>query len=109
MESTIAAPSGFKTTGLLPVILSTLDKVGFTTPTPIQEQAIPIALTGQDLIGIAQTGTGKTMAFGLPILNYLLQHPQERALVIVPTRELALQVEESIRKVSDGLYFELCV
>jgi ATP-dependent RNA helicase RhlE len=66
-------------------------------PTPIQHQAIPIALEGKDIIGIAQTGTGKTWAFGLPMLQRLAQHPSHRALVVLPTRELAYQVEEALK------------
>src|ERR1044072_3491843 len=91
---------GFASSGLAPAILSALSQAKFVTPTPIQAKAIPVAVQGTDIIGIAETGTGKTMAFSLPILNRLLTHRQERALIIVPTRELALQVEESIRKVS---------
>ena len=91
--------TGFDSTGLSPEILTALSKAGFVTPTPIQGKAIPIAMTGTDLIGIAQTGTGKTLAFSLPLLDKLLK-AKGKGLIIVPTRELALQVEESIRKVS---------
>jgi ATP-dependent RNA helicase RhlE len=76
---------------------------GYTTPTPIQAAAIPLALSGADLIGIAQTGTGKTAAFVLPILQKLLlssTHGQTRALIITPTRELAEQIHETIRALS---------
>ncbi len=90
--------AGFSATGLSSVVLTALDRIGFVTPTPIQEQAIPVAVQGHDLIGIAQTGTGKTMAFGLPIINSLLAR-RGRALIVVPTRELALQVEESLRQI----------
>ena len=94
----------FPATGLLPALLEALDKAKFLIPTPIQAAAIPVALTGRDLTGIAQTGTGKTMAFALPILNSLLEHPEGNALIIVPTRELALQVEASIRTVTKFLH-----
>jgi ATP-dependent RNA helicase RhlE len=73
---------------------------GIHRPTPIQEQAIPVILTGRDLIGCAATGTGKTAAFLLPILNRILtkSRPGVRALVIAPTRELALQIEAESRR-----------
>lgn len=82
--------------GLHADLLKALDQLGYHEPTPIQEQAIPVALTGRDLIGCAQTGTGKTAAFALPILNRL--HPimsgKIRALILTPTRELAAQINE---------------
>jgi ATP-dependent RNA helicase RhlE len=84
-----------------------LARSGFTTPTPIQAQAIRPALDGKDLMGIAQTGTGKTLAFGLPMLQAFLTK-QTKGLVIVPTRELALQVYESLTKISGG-YIKLAV
>ena len=87
--------STFQDLGLAPGFLEILEKRKFTTPTPIQHQAIPVALQGKDIIGIAQTGTGKTWAFGLPMLQQLAQKGG-RGLVVVPTRELAYQVEESL-------------
>lgn len=76
-----------------------LDSMGFETPTPIQEQAIPIILRHKDLIGCAQTGTGKTAAFLLPILNQLTANPTDQTdtLIIVPTRELALQIDQALQ------------
>lgn len=76
-----------------------LDSMGFETPTPIQEQAIPIILAGKDLIGCAQTGTGKTAAFVLPILDKLSKNPTDKTdtLIIVPTRELALQIDQALQ------------
>jgi ATP-dependent RNA helicase RhlE len=76
-----------------------LDSMGFETPTPIQEQAIPIILSHKDLIGCAQTGTGKTAAFLLPILNQLSVNPTDKTdtLIIVPTRELALQIDQALQ------------
>ena len=76
-----------------------LDAMGFEKPTPIQEQAIPIILSNKDLIGCAQTGTGKTAAFLLPILNKLAKNPTEstNTLIIVPTRELALQIDQALQ------------
>lgn len=87
--------TGFPALGLPPSLLETLDRLGFVTPTPIQENAIPVALTGRDVIGIAQTGTGKTLAFGLPTLARL--RPGQMALVIAPTRELAQQIDDTLR------------
>ena len=84
-------------------ILKAIEKQGYTNPTPIQEQAIPVLLNGHDLLGVAQTGTGKTAAFGIPILNHLLKENNTvgkrkiKALVVTPTRELAIQIAESFR------------
>lgn len=83
--------------------LSHLQKMGFAEPFPIQEEAIPILLEGKDLIGQAQTGTGKTAAFGLPILENIEEGIRDtQALVVVPTRELAMQVADELRKFSGG-------
>jgi len=90
-----SAPS-FLTLGIAPQILEILAGKKFITPTPIQQQSIPPAIEGKDIVGIAQTGTGKTFAFGIPMLQRLAQKPG-RGLVIVPTRELAAQVDESLR------------
>ncbi|MGA2243480.1 MAG: DEAD/DEAH box helicase [Verrucomicrobiota bacterium] len=85
--------------GLSPVVLDGVKAMGYVDPTPIQLRAIPLVLTGRDVIGSAQTGTGKTAAFGLPILSKLGQHQPAgpRALVLEPTRELASQVDTAIR------------
>lgn len=96
---------GFDRAGLSPALLAAVTKAGFITPTPIQEKTIPVGITGRDVIGIAETGTGKTMAFALPILNRLMKGAHEKALIIVPTRELALQVEQSIRVITHLLPF----
>lgn len=92
----------FKDLGLAEPILKALEAEGYTNPTPIQSQAIPILLKGKDLLGVAQTGTGKTAAFGIPILHhlYLSKNQQQKrrnikALVVTPTRELAIQIGES--------------
>lgn len=82
--------------GIIPGILEILSKLNFTTPTPIQEQAIPHALEGKDIMGIAQTGTGKTYAFGIPLIQSILQKGGT-GLVVAPTRELAEQIQESLR------------
>ncbi len=89
----------FSEFGLHPDLLDGIDALNFTTATPIQERAIPVILEGKDLIGVAQTGTGKTAAFVLPILNEILYGPPghfTHALIIVPTRELAAQIEKMV-------------
>ena len=86
----------FSTLGLSPKVLEGVRAAGYTDPTPIQLRAIPLVMSGRDLIGSAQTGTGKTAAFALPILSRLTQHGALRALVLEPTRELAAQVETAI-------------
>ncbi|MCX5726772.1 MAG: DEAD/DEAH box helicase [Candidatus Saganbacteria bacterium] len=88
--------------GIAPKILELLDQMKFKIPTPIQYKAIPVAIEGKDIIGIAQTGTGKTLAFGIPMVQRLAQSTA-RGLVLVPTRELALQVEEVIHKLGQML------
>jgi ATP-dependent RNA helicase RhlE len=93
--------SGFYNLGIAPNILAVLDKNAFKTPTPIQEKSIPRALEGKDMIGVAQTGTGKTLAFGVPMIQAALQGKQ--GLVVLPTRELAIQVEEVLRKIGTPL------
>ena len=94
--------SGFSGLGIAPAILDILQKNNFTAPTPIQSQAIPIAIQGKDVVGIAQTGTGKTLAFGIPMLQRLMQI-QKRGLVVAPTRELALQIDEALRAIGARL------
>jgi ATP-dependent RNA helicase RhlE len=98
---------GFVDLGLRPELLQAVQEAGYTSPTPIQQQAIPLALEGRDLIGLAQTGTGKTAGFTLPIIERLLEEGyghvktgshRVRVLVLTPTRELCVQVDESFRK-----------
>ena len=104
----------FDELNLAPAILKAVHEQGYETPTPIQAQAIPVILEGHDLLGGAQTGTGKTAAFVLPALHRLAQGASVknkfggtgiRMLVLTPTRELAAQVEESVREY--GKYLEL--
>jgi ATP-dependent RNA helicase RhlE len=91
----------FGALGLSKAVLSAVSDAGYSSPTPIQQQAIPLVLKGRDIMGLAQTGTGKTAAFTLPIVNRLIDGPRRtRALVLTPTRELCVQVEESVRKYS---------
>ncbi len=83
--------------GIAPHLLDALERMKFSTPTPIQHKAIPIALEGQDLIGIAQTGTGKTLAFGIPLIQRLAQI-KGKGLVLLPTRELAMQAHQHLHR-----------
>lgn len=92
----------FRNLGIAPNLLTILDKIAYTKPTPIQEQAILPAIEGKDIVGVAQTGTGKTLAFGIPVIQHLLGN-RDMALIIVPTRELALQAEETFHKVGAPL------
>jgi ATP-dependent RNA helicase RhlE len=95
------AQADFSTIGLSPVVLAAVRDAGYERPTPIQAQAIPLVMQGRDVMGLAQTGTGKTAAFTLPIVDRLASGPRRtRALVLTPTRELCVQVEESVRKYS---------
>src|SRR5713226_9912859 len=94
----------FELLGLDPKIAKAVREAGYTEPTPVQSKAIPLVLVGHDVIGIAQTGTGKTAAFVLPILHRLAAHGAPmgrrgmRALIVAPTRELVVQIEENVRK-----------
>ena len=97
-------PSEFEQLGLNDPLVQAIDEVGYEAPTPIQRKTIPLLLEGKDLIGQAQTGTGKTAAFGLPILQKLdLDRKEVQALVLTPTRELAIQVAEAIHTYSRKL------
>jgi ATP-dependent RNA helicase RhlE len=93
----------FEQFGLAPHILKSIKIIGFDQPTPIQSKAIPIAVSGRDIMGIAQTGTGKTAAFGLPLVNHLMASDirpapkTTQALILAPTRELANQIAENLR------------
>jgi ATP-dependent RNA helicase DeaD len=104
-EETTPSPStGFDQFALGDNFLSALQRVGYTSPTPIQEQTIPLLLAGRDVVGQAQTGTGKTAAFALPMLQLL--DPRQRktqVLVLAPTRELAIQVAQAFQRYSEGL------
>ncbi len=97
--TTSASPSGFAGFGLPSALLEALDQCGYTQPSPIQQAAIPDLLLGRDLVGQAQTGTGKTAAFALPLLARLdPDHRGPQILVLTPTRELAIQVSESFQR-----------
>ena len=100
--------STFKELGLSPEVQQALDELGYEEPTPIQEQAIPELLEGHDVIGQAQTGTGKTAAFGLPLLQYLDPGNDEvQAVVLTPTRELCIQVTQALRAYAEHLDVEI--
>ncbi|WP_370300469.1 DEAD/DEAH box helicase [Abyssibacter sp.] len=108
--NTESSPSGFASLGLADSILATVAELGYTTPSPIQSQAIPYLLEGRDVLGMAQTGTGKTAAFALPLLTMLAQEAGTRgkqrapsALILAPTRELAQQVAEAFETYAKGL------
>ncbi|USN53594.1 MAG: DEAD/DEAH box helicase [Candidatus Nomurabacteria bacterium] len=94
--------SGFYGLHVAPKFLDILARLNFTQPTPIQQKAIPLAIDGKDLIGIAQTGTGKTLAFGLPMLQNL-SRVKGQGLVVLPTRELAAQVDETLQRLGRGI------
>ena len=93
----------FDMLGLAPALNDALERANFSKPTPIQNQAIPLALEGHDILGLAQTGTGKTLAFGLPLIDHLLAQPGKpapktaKALILAPTRELVNQIADSLR------------
>lgn len=101
-ETTVSGNKGFISLGLQQSLVDALTRLGYEEPTPIQEQAIPPVLAGRDLLGQAATGTGKTAAFALPMIQRLVQagrnRPMPSALILVPTRELAIQVAEAIHK-----------
>jgi ATP-dependent RNA helicase RhlE len=94
-----------------PLLQATIAEKGFGAPSPIQDQAIPVGLAGQDIIGIANTGTGKTVAFALPVLHKLLTSRASKALIMAPTRELAQQIENECRALAknSGLYGALLI
>lgn len=97
-----SSSQGFSGLGIAPSLMEVLARLNFKTPTAIQRQAIPAALQGKDLVGVAQTGTGKTLAFGIPMIQRLNQ-VKGSGLVVLPTRELALQVDEALRQVGSKL------
>ncbi|MFA5870444.1 MAG: DEAD/DEAH box helicase [Candidatus Paceibacterota bacterium] len=99
---------GFHGFGIAPAILEVLAKLNFITPTPIQEQALAALLEGKDVMGIAQTGTGKTLAFGIPLIQNAIQK-KGISLVVAPTRELALQIDEAISAIGKPLGIKTAV
>ncbi|MCH8028121.1 MAG: DEAD/DEAH box helicase [candidate division Zixibacteria bacterium] len=101
-------PKTFGGLGIAPGLLAAIARIKFTEPTPIQHRSIPIGLEGKDLIAIAQTGTGKTLAFGIPMIQRLAQL-KGQGLVLLPTRELAIQVNESLHSVGKSVGFSSAV
>ena len=103
----------FEELGLMPRLVEQLAEQGIVDPTPIQVQAIPHALKGEDVMGLAQTGTGKTAAFGLPIMNHLLKVGSKpapksvRGLILAPTRELAGQIKDTLLSYCQGTHIKL--
>ena len=102
MNPQTQSTESFDTLGISEKFLEILKHLHFIVPTPIQHKAIPIAIAGKDIIGIAQTGTGKTLAFGIPMIQRLAQ-VNGKGLVLLPTRELAIQVEEVLKKIGGSL------
>ncbi|KKT36279.1 MAG: DEAD/DEAH RNA helicase [Candidatus Collierbacteria bacterium GW2011_GWA1_44_12] len=101
--------NSFQDLGLHGKLLENLIQKGFTQPTPIQDKALIPALNGSDVLGLADTGTGKTAAFVLPILQKMIANDNQTALIIAPTRELAVQIRDEIRSLSTGLPIYTCI
>ncbi len=101
MENKQNTESSFYGLGIAPGLLKRLEKINFRTPTPIQRKSIPLGVAGKDFIGVAQTGTGKTLAFAIPMIQRIAA-TGAMGLVILPTRELAIQVDESFAQIANG-------
>ncbi|KAG8312575.1 putative ATP-dependent RNA helicase ddx4 [Homalodisca vitripennis] len=109
----------FNSAGLRPFVLENIRKSGYTKPTPVQKNAIPIIMSGRDLMACAQTGSGKTAAFLIPIINTLLESPRDlvcegetcepQAIIVSPTRELTIQIFDEARKFSKGSILKVCI
>lgn len=102
-EPVVVVAENFSSFPLSPKLLENIVQKGYSVPTPIQQQTIPHILAGRDVIGIANTGTGKTAAFLIPLVHKIYNDKGERALIIAPTRELAVQIHEELRSFSKGL------
>ncbi|PJA37008.1 MAG: ATP-dependent helicase, partial [Candidatus Zambryskibacteria bacterium CG_4_9_14_3_um_filter_42_9] len=101
VESFVPAHS-FTDFKLSPLLNKNIEDKGYVDPTPIQDQSIPHIIRGEDIVGIANTGTGKTAAFLIPLINKIILDPREKALIVVPTRELANQIDEELRAFAKG-------
>jgi len=102
--STALPPETFKALGLIDPLLQALDQVGYKAPTDIQAEALPHALQGRDIIGVAETGSGKTAAFALPILQKLWEEPKGLfACILAPTRELAYQISQQFESLGSAM------
>ena len=97
-EMRYTATHQFADFDVAPLIKKNLAVKGYVTPSPIQDQSIPLGLSGRDIIGIANTGTGKTAAFLIPLIDKVMKDPKARVLIVVPTRELAQQIEQETMK-----------
>ncbi len=102
MEETQPTHS-FTDFGFEPILVDNIKAKGFIKPTPIQDQVMEPAMKGQDILGVANTGTGKTAAFALPLINKILKNPSERVIILAPTRELAQQIKQDIRTFTFGM------
>lgn len=111
VEDQYEAKNSFKSFGLKPQLLDTILAMGIVTPSPIQDQIIPKILEGRDVIGLAETGTGKTAAFLVPLIHKTLIDSHRETLILAPTRELALQIEKELQDLSKGfrIYSVVCV
>ena len=105
----LATINSFTDFNLHPTLLANIKAKGFVSPTSIQDQAILPILEKRDLLGIADTGTGKTAAFAIPLINRILKNPSERILIMAPTRELAMQIKQDIRSLTPGLLVYLAL
>lgn len=101
--------ASFAEMGLTPSLLSALEKMGLSTPTPIQSESIPVALKGSDVLGIAQTGSGKTLAYGLSVMEALSKKPEARALILLPSRETAEQVFRVLTELASEKPVGMCL
>lgn len=101
----------FNDFGLNQQLLKNIEALGFTNPTPIQDKTIPVIMSGRDLIGLANTGTGKTASFLIPLIDKLANNPGQKVLVVAPTRELAIQIDQSLRSLRTGIriWSVLCI
>jgi superfamily II DNA/RNA helicase len=111
VEEKYKATHTFKSLGIRPQLLQTITKMGIVTPSPIQDQIIPTILKKRDVIGLAETGTGKTAAFLIPLIEHTLNEPKRQTLILAPTRELAIQIEKELHDLSAGfrIYSVTCV
>ncbi len=111
VKETYTPKHSFGSFGLDARLARAIASMGLKTPTPIQDQIIPEILAGSDVIGLAETGTGKTAAFLIPLIENTLKNPGEQTLILAPTRELALQIGEELRRLSSGLriFSSICV
>lgn len=110
-EEVYVAKNSFESMNLIPILLENIKYKNYTAPTPIQDQAIPVVLSGRDIIGLANTGTGKTAAFLIPLINKAYLNKNEKVLILTPTRELAVQIHEEFMQFSRrlGVRDVLCV